>query len=206
MRQFTALVTSASLEGRKQGDIPQQDPPATPPGPCPQPRTQTGGEMGRNSPAGPGAGEPHARAASRSGCSPVAVVVEVVVTGQSQKDAESGAQGEENLRSSIHPDLAGETTRGLEARQGPHDPMLHPPHSARMGPCCQASLVPVAPSPAPSLGVPRSEAAAFPWDPQSHRMRQRHRRFPKSQGEMKLGEPPSPPCPVQAASAPAAQP
>lgn len=92
-----------------------------------QPHTQTGGEMDRNAPAGPGAllggaGEPHARAASRSGCSPVAVVVEVVVTGQSQKDAESGAQGEENLRSSIHPDLAGEMTLGWRPGGSPMAP------------------------------------------------------------------------------------
>lgn len=79
-----------------------------------------------------------------------------------------------------------------QLRDGPHE-----------GPCC---FVPMAPSPAPSLGVPRSEAAAFPWDPHSHRMRQQHQRFLKSQGEMNLGEPPIPQCPVQAASAPAAQP
>lgn len=50
--------------------------------------------------------QPRACTASCSGCSPVAVVVEVVVTGQSQKNTESGTQGEENLCSSINPDLA----------------------------------------------------------------------------------------------------
>lgn len=123
---------------QKAGKRPAAGPSCNTARPLSQPRTQTGGEMGRKAPAGPGAllggaGEPHARATSRSGCSPVAVVVEVVVTGQSQKDAESGAQGEENLRSSIHPDLAGEMTLGWRPGRGP-TALCYPPHSTGTGP------------------------------------------------------------------------
>ena len=52
------------------------------------------------------------------GSSPVAVVVEMVVTGQSKEDTESRAQGEEYLRSSINPNLPGEATGRLENEQG----------------------------------------------------------------------------------------
>lgn len=57
---------------------------------------------------------------SARGCrsSPVAVVVEMVVTGQSEEDTESRTQGEENLCSSINPDLAGEAMGRLEKGQG----------------------------------------------------------------------------------------
>lgn len=48
------------------------------------------------------------------GSSPVAVVVEMVVTGQSKEDTKSRTQGEENLCSSINPNLAGEATVRLE--------------------------------------------------------------------------------------------
>lgn len=53
------------------------------------------------------------------GSSPVAVVVEMVITGQSKDDTESGAQGEENLGGSINPDLAGETTGWRVGRGSP---------------------------------------------------------------------------------------
>lgn len=44
--------------------------------------------------------------------------MEMVVTGESKKDTESRAQGEEDLRSSINPNLAGEATGRLENRHG----------------------------------------------------------------------------------------
>ena len=232
VRQFTALVTSASLEGRKRADVSRGRnlPPAgflprlSCPGrlhprrcPLPAPHAVKWGKV-LSLAAGAGAvgtwlcrgrahRSPMPAAAPCPQSSPVAVVVEGVVTGQSEENAEARAQGEENLRGGINPDLAGEATGGLGNGQGvpragrcplPAHPMACPPVAQGRGPCWSPSLA----CPCPRVGglLGREGGWFPPWGPAaaelSNGSRIKHPCSPVPGGGMESRGAQRPPCPL----------